>query len=348
MGSMLRRCDNWDYRQRAIYMVTLTVEGRRPLLGALVGGEAAATIAPSAAGEMVAACWREIPERFPGVTLMESQLMPDHFHGIVFVREPQKKPLGAIVGAFKSHSTSLFLHAARGEIHAARGMAQDGGAVLCPAPGGGGAVLFPAACGGGAGGLSPPALWSPGFQDTILFHKGQLAAMRAYVLDNPRRLAVKRAHPDLFRIVRDLPCAGARFAAIGNHFLLDYPVKRQVQCSRSATPEALDEQEAELLAAARHGAVLVSPCISPGEKRIARAALAASLPLIVLLENGFPPFYKPPKTYFEACAAGRLLMLAPWPHHSDKRPITREQCLTLNSFAKAIAGEGEPCTPKTT
>jgi hypothetical protein len=172
--------------------------------------------------------------------------------------------------------------------------------------------------------------------------------MRAYVLDNPRRLAVKRAHPDLFRIVRDLPCAGARFAAIGNHFLLDYPVKRQVQCSRSATPEALDEQEAELLAAARHGAVLVSPCISPGEKRIARAALAASLPLIVLLENGFPPFYKPPKTYFEACAAGRLLMLAPWPHHSDKRPITREQCLALNSFAKAIAGEGEPCTPKTT
>ena len=336
MGSMLRRCANWDYRQRAIYMVTLTVEGRRPLLGTLVGGEAAATIAPSSTGELVAACWREIPERFPGVTLMESQLMPDHFHGILFVREPQKKALGAIVGAFKSHSTSLFLHAARGEIHAARGMAQDE------------AVLCPAARGGGAGEPRPPALWSPGFQDTILFHKGQLAAMRAYVLDNPRRLAVKRAHPDLFRIVRDLPCAGARFAAIGNHFLLDYPVKRQVQCSRSATPEALDEQEAELLAAARHGAVLVSPCISPGEKRIARAALAASLPLIVLLENGFPPFYKPPKTYFEACAAGRLLMLAPWPHHSDKRPITREQCLALNSFAKAIAGEGEPCTPKTT
>ena len=336
MGGMLRRCANWDYRQRGIYMVTLTVEGRRPLLGSLVGGEAAASVAPSAAGEWVAACWREIPERFPGVTLMESQLMPDHFHGIVFVREPQKKPLGAIVGAFKSHSTSLFLHAARGEIHAARGMAQDE------------AVLCPAARGGGAGGPSPPALWSPGFQDTILFHKGQLAAMRAYVLDNPRRLAVKRAHPDLFRIVRDLPCAGARFVAIGNHFLLAYPVKRQVQCSRSVAPEALAGQEAELLAAARHGAVLVSPCISPGEKRIARTALAAGRPLIVLLENGFPPLYKPPKTYFEACAAGRLLMLAPWPHHTDKRPITREQCLALNSFAKAIAGEGEPCTPKTT
>ena len=101
--------------------------------------------------------------------------------------------------------------------------------------------------------------------------------------------------------------------------------------------EALAEKEAELLAAARHGAVLVSPCISPGEKRIARAALAAGRPLIVLLENGFPPFYKPPKTYFEACAAGRLLMLAPWPHHTDKRPITREQCLALNGYAKRIS-----------
>ena len=35
------------------------------------------------------------------------------------------------------------------------------------------------------------------------------------------------------------------------------------------------------------------------------------MPLIVFLENGFPPIYKPPKHYFEAYAEGRLLMLAP-------------------------------------
>ncbi len=331
MGSMLRRCHNWDYRQRGIYMITLTVDGRRPLLGCLSGGETAATIGLTPAGEMVAACWRDIPARYPGVTLMEYQAMPDHFHGIVFVREPQRKPLGAIVGAFKSHSSSLFKAA-----HAARGMSQnEEGFVLCPAAShpAVGSVLCPAACGAGAGAPQAPALWSPGFQDTILFHKGQLSNMRAYILDNPRRLAIKRAHPDLFRIVRDRPCCGTRFSAIGNHFLLERPVKRQVQCSRSLPPADLAVQEAELLAAARHGAVLVSPCISPGEKRIARAALEAQLPLIVLLENGFPPLYKPPGNYFEACAAGRLLMLAPWPYHSDKRPITRSQCLALNAYA---------------
>ena len=85
--------------------------------------------------------------------------------------------------------------------------------------------------------------------------------------------------------------------------------------------------------------MLVSPCISPGEKQIASAALLAELPLIVILENGFPESYKPPKSCFDACAAGRLLMLAPWPYHTDRRPLTREQCLALNRFATQIAQE---------
>jgi len=163
--------------------------------------------------------------------------------------------------------------------------------------------------------------------------------MRAYIQDNPRRLAVKRAHPELFRIIRDLSVCGHTFAAIGNHFLLNAPVKRQVQISRAVTSAALAAAAADLLSAARHGAVLVSPCISAGEKQIARAALQADLPLIVILENGFPPLYKPPKSCFDACAAGRLLMLAPWPHHTDRRTLTRSQCLTLNRFAEQITQE---------
>lgn len=63
----------------------------------------------------------------------------------------------------------------------------------------------------------------------------------------------------------------------------------------------------------------------------------AGHPLIVLLENGFARHYKPPGRYFDACAAGRLLMIAPFPHHRQKRTITREQCLTLNDWTQAIA-----------
>jgi hypothetical protein len=129
---------------------------------------------------------------------------------------------------------------------------------------------------------------------------------------------------------------GKSCAAIGNRFLLQHPMRQQVQISRRITPEALAARQAELLYAAEHGAVLVSPCISPGEKAIARAALDAGHLLIVLLSNGFAPHYKPPGRYFDACAAGRLLMLAPFPYQRQRQAITRKQCLELNAWTQVV------------
>ena len=42
-------------------------------------------------------------------------------------------------------------------------------------------------------------LWEEGFQDSICLHAHQLARMIAYVLDNPKRLWIKRNNPGLFR-----------------------------------------------------------------------------------------------------------------------------------------------------
>ena len=238
--------------------------------------------------------------------------MPDHFHGILWVKERLARHVGHVVKAFKTVSEQE----CRG-----KGLLPQPGQVSAAAP----------------AAESNTALWEKGFQDTILLRRGQLKAMVNYIADNPRRLAEKRANPALFTVVRKQPVTPNRSCqAIGNRYLLDRPLKRQVQISRSISAEVLAEKKAELLYAAEHGTVLVSPCISPGEKEIARAALDAELPLIVLVENGFGPHYKPPGRYFDACASGRLLMLAPFPHHPDKRTITREQCLNLNEWAKAI------------
>ncbi len=124
---------------------------------------------------------------------------------------------------------------------------------------------------------------------------------------------------------------------IGSRHLLDHPLKRQIQISRGVSAAALQQKMEELRYAAEHGAVLVSPCISLGEKAIARAVMDAGRPLIVLLANGFPPCYKPPGRYFDACAEGRLLLLAPFPYQRRRRTITREQCLVLNEWAAAVA-----------
>ena len=104
---MLQRCYTWDYRARGIYMITLTTHDRRPLFGRLVGGEAAPAICRSALGELVARCWEAIPKYFPegGANVEAPMVMPDHFHGVLFVYKEQAKPLGAIIRGFKAGVT---------------------------------------------------------------------------------------------------------------------------------------------------------------------------------------------------------------------------------------------------
>jgi len=311
---MHQRCRLHDYRAPCFYLITLATEPRRSCLGRLEGEK----IRLSPLGEMMRQSWFRSAEIYPGVEPGICAVMPDHFHGLLRVKERLAKPMGQVVRGFKASTTFLW----RRDFGGARDAPQRDEA--------GSVAAHPLRR------SVPATLWQKGFQDTILLRRGQLERMRNYILDNPRRLAMRRAHPDLFTQVAQLThgCAG-----IGNRFLLERPVRRHVQVSRSISPEALADKQAELLYAAAHGAVLVSPCISPGEKQIARAALAADLPLIVLLENGFAPFYKPAGKQFEACAAGRLLMLAPWPHHDDKRTITREQCLALNRLAQDICAD---------
>ncbi|MBR3221293.1 MAG: hypothetical protein IKF72_03600 [Kiritimatiellae bacterium] len=210
-------------------------------------------------------------------------------------------------------------------------------------------------------------LFADGFVDTILFNEEALSRALAYMADNPRRLLEKREHAEYFHVVRKLivrsPINGRalHFAAIGNQHLLAAPSLMQVQCSRhdfaysknsdsridartkpiTCTP-SFEEKAADLLAAASHGAVLVSPCISHGEKEIARRAMSVGARLVVLLNKGFAPRYKPPGLYFDRCVEGRLLMLAPaaWPFLLGKKAMTRQDACVLNRIAQLLCGAG--------
>jgi hypothetical protein len=180
-------------------------------------------------------------------------------------------------------------------------------------------------------------LWESGYNDRLLRGKGQLDRMSAYMDDNPRRLLLKRLHPEYFTRLGTINVAGIPMEAMGNHFLLDNPIKLQVQYSRHLYQNEIDQQQATILAAAcDQDAILVSPCISPGEQQIASAALAEAIPLIVLLVKGFPPLFKPQKRYLDACTEGRLLMLAPFPWQNEKLEHMRQRCLQLNDIAKTI------------
>ena len=155
--------------------------------------------------------------------------------------------------------------------------------------------------------------------------------MWRYIKDNPRRLALKRANKELFRIHQDTQIQDIRCTTLGNMFLAEYPIKRVIQCSRSLTQEQVDTLKEKCLIEAQNGAVHISAVISEGEKQITRALREAGYPLIVLLHEGFPKpdnphykFYKPHGVYFEACAAGKLLLIEPHVESLEYEEVVRK------------------------
>ena len=107
-ASMLRRCVGHDYTNRQIYMITMVTEGRRPLFGQVVGKSDAEPGSPneprielSALGQRVTDEWWATTEHHPEVEVLALQLMPDHLHGILFVKEKMEQPLGMALRGFK-------------------------------------------------------------------------------------------------------------------------------------------------------------------------------------------------------------------------------------------------------
>ena len=180
-----------------------------------------------------------------------------------------------------------------------------------------------------------------------------------YVQDNPRRLALKRANPQLFKLRQRIKVAGFECATLGNLFLLDYPIRMALQCSRRLTQTEIDNKKEECLVDAKRGALFVSAGISEGEKQICRAIREAGYPLIILLKDGFPQesdphykYFKPQGVYYEMCAAGRLLLVEPaaelYEDHLIEEDVyckagviphdtLRYKFLALNMFANRIS-----------
>lgn len=344
---MTRRRSGWDYCAPASYMVTLSLADRsRDWLGTLEPREQARRITLSPLGAIVEEEWLALAANWPGVETGPFVVMPEHFHGIIKIRERQSHPLGQIIGSFKAKTTSR-----------ARGLGNPASKLA------GTMVIVPLSL------LSGRSLWSPGLCDSILWGRERYERAAAYIADNPRRLAAKRENPGLFTIIRDIAiplvlggaAVEAHFSAVGNNALLARLDFHQVQCSRRffayrrdqygkplknappavETPEFRERLE-EALSEAAEGAVLVDPCISQGEREIARRAFAAGAAVVTLKNQGFSPLFKPEGALFDACDAGRLLLLAPaaWPFTGAKKPMTREDACTLNRLAQALAGDG--------
>lgn len=68
----------------------------------------------------------------------------------------------------------------------------------------------------------------------------------------------------------------------------------------------------------------------------------AGVPLVTMHNKGFSKYQKPSGRYFDACAEGRLLMLAPaaWPYTTQEKPMRREDAVAMNRLCQWLAGDG--------
>ena len=154
------RLPDCDYRSPGMYYVTLCAYERGTLFGEVIGGE----VQLNASGQIVADTWRWLATRYPYLSLDAWVIMPDHLHGIIAIGDapcevsddteiPAIKPLGQIIGAFKTVSTKAI---------------NDGR----DTPG--------------------MAVWQRNFWEHIIRNQVDHDRVRAYIQDNPRRWSARR------------------------------------------------------------------------------------------------------------------------------------------------------------
>ncbi len=173
--------------------------------------------------------------------------------------------------------------------------------------------------------------------------------MMHYVRMNPQRLATKRMMPGFFRVQRGIEIGGRSFDGVGNVALLHaehYDVVHVrsiwVKAAEQGDSQALRDYMNSCVLKARKGVVMVSPFISQQEKQVMQVLINEQHPFILLADNGFRDYYKPSDALFEACAAGRVLILSPWPYDAGKRHISRAECVSLNNMAEEFCKIMEP------
>ena len=335
----LRRMERHDYTSTCIYLITLTTAERKRILGKLVGNSPdTATIEATALGQYVAEAFRkttaEVTKRTGcRVQVLHYQVMPDHFHGILYVRDtlPADYALGKIIAAWKSDCT----HAMWNDYAALKCDEQyeEKKSSLC-------AQYFSS---------EKPSLFSRGFNDRILFRKGQLQTWIKYLDDNPRRLWLKTHFPDRLRKVYDFKAGkrGHQYTAVGNTFLVTYPERLQVRCHRDLTEAQIQAEVAVYMKEALRGVVLISPFISTAEKAVYDACYKEKLPMIHIVNRGLDgKFNYPSGRDLTGCSEGFMLVLAPYADYSPEtaaKRITRVQCLNLNDFAADLASVTLKC-----
>jgi REP element-mobilizing transposase RayT len=162
------RLPAYDYAQAGAYFVTIVCRSRALLLE------------DHRFRRVVEEVWQWLAEQYQHVELDEYVIMPNHIHGVVVIRQPRsrgasrgaptsgtaRKPLGQLVGAFKTVSTKRI-----NEI-------------------------------GGTAGLP---VWQRNYYERVIRGDAELNHIRQYIADNPAYWDKDPENPNAVGAVREPP-----------------------------------------------------------------------------------------------------------------------------------------------
>lgn len=374
---------NWKqksdlFRGEGIYHLTFVVQNRIPLLGNLQPHpQAEATghlslVAATALGCTVSQLFSALPARHPEMQILAKQIMPDHFHAVVWMHQGFQGSIKMVARGFSQACSKAARQQVQHNlpsspsttspqspttnfpqspsttspsspspsIQAQSNCAPNDSAIHPNVP------ALPAAsydCGNGAN-----TLFATPYIRT-LSHAGQLQSMISYVHANPDNAWLRRLHPDLYVIHRNVTYAGLSFDAMGKSHLLDWPDRQVIRLSRSLTEDQIQYEVSHALYLAQSGTVTYTAAMNTAEKAVSHAIRTNFCPLVVLLLDGFPPegtesarHYHPQGVYHQACGAGLLFLLSPSSsNYDDPRLIS----LTEQELQHKAQSKGYHYTP---
>jgi REP element-mobilizing transposase RayT len=308
-----RRAKWHNYQQPSIYMITIRRNPKLPALSivgpvptanqpAANGPAVPYTASLTDLGQIVKENLFQIENYSPEVKIGRFIIMPDHLHFILYVCQPLQRPFSDIIMNFKGACSREFWHKYPRHLLT----------------------------------TAKESFFEKNYNDRILYSQGQLDAMNAYILDNPRRYAIKSQFPDLFSSVNHIVIDGVEYAAYGNIFLLRHVEKEPVIIRSHYTPEQRSELRVKWRRVIDNCGVLISPFISQSEHDVKIEALETGGNVIEILDNGFPERFKPAGKAFDACKNGHLLYIAPVEFSSEKIQLTRERAWAMNHLAMKI------------
>lgn len=319
-----RRAKWWDYKKPCFYLITILKQKWVPKFAEIPSMylPRPKDMVRSESGRVIDAMIQNFNRHYKDIAITAYVIMPDHIHMTVHVKAPIPEPLGVYMNKFKASCSREY--ASRLSNRAATEQAPAGSQ---PAP------------------SSPTpntelrSIFTDGFNDRILLQPGQLQRWNWYIHDNPRRLQMLRAHPDLFSHRHRLTIDGIEYAVLGNINLLRNPDRCTVRHSSRFTEADIAARKLTYRLTAHNRGAFISPFIHPNEKAVRQEALRQGASIIHIRHNGFPERWKPSGEEFELCTTGRLLIIAPVTYEplKEKSALSRTQCLAMNAFAERIA-----------